>query len=135
MAIKAGRFGTVKYGTTDIATAVDVASINTFKLSLATDKIEVTCFNDDNRVYLPGTRDVSGSIGGFFNAADLTIIDATDDDTPGFLVLVPDKNAPLVAFSGPAWLDADIDTDVNGAPKLTGNFSAAGSWTLPASTP
>jgi hypothetical protein len=77
-------------------------------------------------------RDLSGTVSGFFNSEDLTIIEATDDDVPTWLVLVPNRNEATVLFEGPAYIDADIDTDVNGAPKLTGNFMAAGSWTLPA---
>lgn len=129
--ITSGRWGEVKMGA-DAATATVVASLNAWKLSLKTDKTEVTCFNDTNKVFVPGMRDVSGSVSGFFDSADLSIISATDDDVPVTLVLTPNKNEATIKFSGPAYIDADIDTDVNGAPKLTGNFAAAGSWTIPA---
>jgi len=129
--IKAGRFGDVKLGVDD-ATAVTVVSLNKWKLSLATDKIDVTCFNDTNKVYVPGMRDISGTLGGFWNSADLSIIEATDDDVPPFLVLIPNKSEATFEFKGPAYLDADIDTDVNGAPALSSKFMAAGSWTIPA---
>ena len=131
MAIKSGRYGEVKLGA-DQATASIVASLNTWKLSLATDKIDVTCFQDTNKVYVPGMRDISGSVGGFWNSAELKIIAATDDDVPSFMSLAPNKNEATFVFSGLAYVDADIDTDVNGAPKLTGNFMAAGPWTIPA---
>lgn len=132
--IKSGRFGQVKMGA-DALTAVEVASLNAFKISMVADKIDVTCFNDENKVFVPGMRDLSGSLGGFFNSQDLSIIEATDDDVPVTLVLIPNRNEASVLFEGLAWIDADIDTDVNGAPKLTGNYMAAGSWTLPVTTP
>jgi hypothetical protein len=31
-------------------------------------------------------------------------------------------------------MDAEIDTDVEGAPALSGTFMAAGPWTLPTGT-
>jgi hypothetical protein len=130
MAIKAGRDGQVKMGVDD-ATAVTVISLNKFTISLATDKIEVTCFSDTNKVYVPGMRDISGTIGGFYNSAELTIIEATDDDVPTWLVLLPHASEATMKFSGLAYVDASIDTEVNGAPAMTGNFMAAGPWTIP----
>lgn len=129
--IKSGKWGQVKMGV-DVATATILASLNNWQLSLATERTDVTCFNDVNRVYLPGMRDVSGSVAGFFDSADLKIISATDDDVPVTLVLIPNKNEATVVFSGPAYLDAEIEVPVSGAPTLTGNFGAAGAWTLPA---
>jgi hypothetical protein len=132
--IKSGRFGEVKWGV-DEATSAVVASLNSWKLDLKTDKIDVTCFNDVNKVYVPGMRDISGSVAGFWNSDELALIEATDDDVPGFLSLAPNKNEATFVFSGLAYMDASIDTEVNGAPKLTGNFMAGGSWTLPVGTP
>ena len=61
--IKAGRNGLVKWDPTGAGgvTAVALLSIKSFQLSLATEKINVTCFQDQNRVYVPGLRDISGS--------------------------------------------------------------------------
>jgi hypothetical protein len=131
MAIKSGRDGQVKMGVDD-ATAVEVISLNGWTLSMATDKTDVTCFNDTNRVYVPGMRDLSGSVKGFFNSADLTIIEATDDAVPVWLALLPSRAEATIKFAGLAYLDAQIETEVNGVPTLTGNFMAAGPWTLPA---
>lgn len=132
--VKSGRFGQVKMGV-DSATAVEVASLNTWKISLKTDQIDVTVFSATNKLYVPGMRDITGSVGGFFDPQDLSIINATDDDVPNWLSLLPNKNDATVVFEGLGYIDADVDTDVNGAPKLTGNFMAAGSWTLPAELP
>lgn len=128
--IVSGKFGQVKLGA-DTATAVIVASLNNFQISLATERQDVTCFNDTNKVYIPGMRDVSGSVAGFYDSADLSIIEATDDDTPLWLVLVPNKNETTLLFEGLAYIDAEIEVPVNGPPTLAGNFGAAGPWTLP----
>jgi hypothetical protein len=142
--IRAGRNGLVKYDPTGAggATAVALLSIKGWQLSLATEQINVTCFQDQNKVYIPGMRDVSGTFTGFWNSEDLTVIEATQATTPGLLVLIPDSTdldggtpAAAFAFEGKAYLDAEINTDVEGAPELSGKFMAAGPWTLPTATP
>jgi hypothetical protein len=137
--IKTGRFGAIKYdevGDASPHNLVQLASTKQWKLSLKTDKINVTCFGDGNKVYVPGLKDVSGSLAGFWNSADLTLFRATDAETPGFLQLIPNENdsigspAEIPNFSGLAYLDADIDCSVEGAPAVSGTFVAAGTWTL-----
>ena len=137
--IKTGRYGNVKYdpvGSESPLNLVALASIKQWKLSLKTDKINVTCFQDGNKVYVPGMKDVSGSLAGFWNSADLTLFRATDAETPGMLQLIPNENdtagspAVMPYFEGLAYMDADIDCSVEGAPAVSGTFMAAGTWTL-----
>jgi len=141
--IRSGRNGSVKWDPTGAggATAVALMSIKGFQLSLATEKLNVSCFGDQNRVYIPGLRDISGSLTGFWNSEDLSLVEATELTTPGYLELIPDVTdlngaatpAPY-AFSGSAYMDAEINTDVEGAPELSGSFMAAGSWVMPSAT-
>jgi hypothetical protein len=134
MAIKSGRNGDVKWDPTGADTGVTIISLHNWKLSLKTEKIDVTCFGDANRVYCPGMKDVSGSVAGFWNSSELALFEATDATTPGMLTLIPDTTdaaAATMLFKGLAYLDAEIDTDVQGAPAVTGQILAAGPWTLP----
>jgi hypothetical protein len=141
--IRSGRNGLVKYDPTGAGgpTAVALMSIKTWTASFATEKINVTCFQDTNRVFLPGMRSADGTLSGFWNSEDLTLVEATQATTPGYLELIPDTTdlntgvppAPYT-FSGLAWLDMEINTDVEGAPALTGTWSAAGSWTMASET-
>lgn len=138
--IRAGRDGLVKWDPTGAggATAVALVSIKSWQLSLKTDKINVTCFQDSNKVYVPGMRDISGSLTGFWDSSDMSLIEATQLSVPGWLELIPHTGdttgtpAAPYAFSGKAYLDAEIDTNVEGAPALSGDILAAGAWTLPA---
>jgi hypothetical protein len=136
--ITSGRNGEVKWDPTGVggASAVALLSIKGFKLDIKTDKIEVTCFQDQNKVYVPGLRDLSGSLEGFWNDEDLSLIEATELTAPGYIELIPDINRPTAGtphkFSGKAYLDASIDTNVTGAPAVTAEIIAAGAWTLPA---
>jgi hypothetical protein len=138
--ITSGRNGEVRWDPTGAggATLVPLLSIKGFKLDIKTDKLNVTCFQDPNKVYVPGLRDIAGNLTGFWNDEDLSLIEATTLTVPGLIELVPDINRPTTPaphkFGGPAYLDASIDTNVEGAPAVTAEILAAGAWTLP-STP
>jgi len=128
--IKSGRYGEVLYDPAATLPVV-IASINKWKLSLKTDKINVTCFTDPNKVYVPGLKDISGTINGFWNSDELTLFEATEAETPGKLELVPNNTEPTFKWAGLAYIDAEIDTSVEGAPAINGSFMAAGPWTQP----
>lgn len=128
MAILSGRYGQVKWdpeGTTPVV----IISLNSFKASFKTEFEDVTCFGDTNRVYVPGMSDVSGSVGGFWNSAEVALFEAAQATTPGMLELIPNINEPDFKWEGLAYLDAEIDASLE-APKVTGNFRAAGPWTF-----
>lgn len=132
MAILSGRSGQVSYDSAGGSpfSFTPVVSINTWKLSLKTDYEDVSCFGDANKVYVPGLRDISGTFGGFWNSAELSLIHATSATTPGALRLTPNTTESSFFFEGLAYLDADLDCSM-AAPKVTGNFRAAGSWATP----
>jgi hypothetical protein len=137
MAIKSGRNGVVKWDPTGAGgvTAVNVISIKSFTVSMSVEQVDVTCFLDTNKVYIPGLRDIQGTLSGFYNSADLAVIEATALSSPGWLELVPDTTDPTVPaplkWSGKAYMDAEVDCAVDGAPALSGKFMAAGPWTIP----
>lgn len=129
MAILTGRYGTVKWDPAGI-TPVLMASINGWTASLKTDYEDVSCFGDTNKVYVPGLRDISGSIKGFWNSADPSLVHASSLATPGKLALAMNSNEPTFLLSGLAYMDADIDCSM-AAPKVSGSFKAAGPWVTP----
>jgi hypothetical protein len=130
MAILSGRYGEVAYTPSGGGASAVIASLNTWKASFATDYEDVTAFQDTNRVYVPGLMDVSGDFGGFWNSAELTLFEAAVAPLPGTLKLVPNSTEPDFYWTGLAYLDAAIDCSL-AAPKVTGNFRAAGPWTGP----
>jgi hypothetical protein len=129
MAILSGRLGQVLYDPAGV-TPVALISINSWKMDQSTEKIDVTCFGDLNKVYVPGMKNLEGEFGGFWNSADVTLFEAADATTPGKLKLVPNSSEGTFFWSGLAYLDASIDTKVDGAPEITGKFMAAGPWTM-----
>jgi hypothetical protein len=126
--IKTGRYGEVKWDPTGATTLVLIASLNAWKMSQKTDHIDVTCFGDTNKVYVPGLKDVTGTFSGFWNSTELALFEAVDSPTPGTLELTPNSTEAGFKWSGLAYLDAEIDTGVKDAPKVTGTFMAAGPW-------
>lgn len=137
MAILSGRDGLVKWDPTGVggATAVALISIKSWKGDFKTAKLDVTCFQDTNSVYVPGMRSIDAELGGYWNSDDMSLIEATTLTSPGYIELIPHSNDPSAAtpyfFGGLAYLDASIDTAVDGAPALTSTILAAGPWTFP----
>jgi|SRR5580765_520731 len=128
--ILTGRYGEVAWDPTGAGTTIDpVISMNGWKLSLKTDYEDVSCFQDPNKVYVPGLKDVSGTLGGYWNSASTVIFDATDLTAPGMLKLTPNTNETTFFWKGLAYMDADIDCTVKGAPKVASTFKGAGPWT------
>ena len=129
MAILTGRLGTIKYDPA-ATTPTAVTSLNKWKMSQKTDRINVTCFGDTNKVYVPGFKDLTGTVSGFWNSASIVLFTAVDAATPGLRELAPNSTESGFKWSGLAYLDADIDCSADGAPAISGSFTAAGSWTF-----
>jgi hypothetical protein len=130
MPILSGRYGKISYSDTGVAPTVEIVSLNTWKADFKTEYEDVSCYGDPNKVYVPGMMDVAGGVGGFWNSSETALFDAAKATTPGLLELMMNANEPTFLFSGLAYLDASIDCSMK-APKVAGNFRAAGPWTGP----
>jgi hypothetical protein len=134
MARISGRFGAVEIA--DSSPVVTLGSITKWTLSKTRNFIDVTCFQDANKVYVPDLPDISGSISFFYSmdagsplAGDSeALFEATENPNPVVLRLVPSTNESHY-WSGPAYVDLnDITVDVKGAVAGTSNFKASGDW-------
>ena len=130
MAIKTGRYGKVSWDPAGGTALTEIISLNTWTLNQETEMEDVSCFSDTNRVYVPGLKDLKGDLGGFWNSAELTLWKAADSGTPGTLSLQPNSTEPGFKWQGLAYMNASIDCSLS-APKVTGTWAAAGSWTVP----
>lgn len=130
MAIKTGRYGRVSWDPAGGTAIVPIVSINSWNGSFKTDYEDVSCFGDNNKVYIPGLMDIKGTFDGFWNSSELTLFRAAMSPTPGTLQLMPNYTEAAFFWQGPAYMDADIDASMQ-APKVTGSFQAAGDWTVP----
>ncbi len=118
-----GRYGRIQIGGTL------VVSIESWKLSLKKDTVDVTCFNDTNKVYVVGLPDFTGSFTGFWDDTDTVPFTEQAKSVYTSIILYTDytNNNTKYAY-GPAWMDMNIDTSVKDAVKISGDFKAAGAW-------
>lgn len=123
-----GRKGVVYVSTTGSGAASSVVSLNAWTLDQTTDKTEVTSFLDANKVYVQGLKDVSGTLGGFWDDTEEKLFQASDSVDGNKMYLYPSQDAPSRYWYGPAWLDASINVGVGDAISISANFSANGSW-------
>jgi hypothetical protein len=130
MAIKTGRYGKVSWDPAGGTALVQIISINTWTASFKTEFEDVSCFGDTNKVYIPGLMDIKGDFEGFWNSAELALFKAAMSPTPGTLQLMPNTTEPSFYWQGLAYMGADIDCSLS-APKVSAEFVAAGSWTVP----
>jgi hypothetical protein len=130
MAIKSGRNGQVAWDPLGGTAVVPIVSLNAWTGEFKTEYEDVTSFGDTNRVYIPGMMDMGGTLGGFFNSAELALFKAAMQTTPGTLKLTPTIDDAAIFFQGKAYMSASIDCSLE-APKVTGDWKAAGPWTVP----
>jgi len=123
--ILSGRNGQVLYDPAGV-TPVALVSLKSWKASFKTDYIDVTCFGDANKVRVPGLPDISGSGDGFWNSSNTVLFAAASATSPGKLKLIPSTVEPTFFWSGLAYLSADIDVQVGGAPAVSFSWVAAG---------
>jgi hypothetical protein len=123
-----GRNGVIYLATSASGTASTVIALTTWTLDQATDKIEVTAFGDSNKTYVQGLKDLKGTFSGFWDDTETKVFSGADSSDGVKLYLYPSSNKTGSYFYGTAWLDASMNTNVNGAVAISGSFAAASSW-------
>lgn len=123
-----GQGGRVYLSTSGSGTAAQAVGLSSWSLDMSTDTVEVTSFEDTNKVYVQGKRDISGEFSGFWDEADDALFDAAESTTAVKLYLYPSKDAATRYFYGTAWLNASIEVTVDGAVSIKGSFKAASAW-------
>jgi hypothetical protein len=123
-----GQGGRVYLSTSASGTAIAAVGLSSWSLDSPTDRVEVTSFEDVNKTYVQGKKDISGEFSGFWDNADDALFDGADSADGVKLYLYPSKDVPTVYFYGPAWLDSSIECGVDGAITISGSFQANGAW-------
>lgn len=123
-----GSRGAAYLATTGSGTAAPAVSLSAWTLDRATDKADVTAFQDSNKTYVQGLPDIKGTLSGFFDSSDDALFDGADSSDGVKLYLYPSTLAPTIYHYGPAWLDASISVDAKGAITVSGSFVASGAW-------
>lgn len=100
-------------------------------LNLNRDFVDATAFGDRNKQYLVGLKDISGTYQGFLDMSGDIGVNAADLDAVPIYLYADDRTGDefLVAY-GDGFLDASITASNTDALKSSGNFRAAGDWTV-----
>lgn len=123
-----GKKGAVYVSTTASGDAAAIA-MTEWSLDMATDKVETTSFQDANKTYVQGLKDLNGSFAGVWdNVGSDLLFDAAESADGVKIYLYPSTDIPTYYWYGPAWLDASINTSVDGRVEVSGSFVANGAW-------
>jgi hypothetical protein len=128
-----GKAGQVQMDPAGGATLVTLADTNSWTLDLATDRVDVTAFQDTNKRRVSGLPDFSGTLGLWWNAVATSsprYFAAVLAGTPVTLRLVPNTADPTVYFQGLANVDGSVNVSATGAISSSGKWDAANNWTL-----
>jgi hypothetical protein len=127
-----GNRGDVKIDPTGGATGLSVASVDSWDLDLARDRVDVTCFGDTNKQSVLGLPSYSGALSGFWDSATTPteIFDVIFGTVSPMLTLIPDRLEETFLFKGLANLDGAIKVSAKGAVSWSGKFDAAGPWVM-----
>lgn len=125
-----GRKGRVYLGVADSsAVATPLPFIANWTLNFATDREEVTAMEDDNKVYVSGLPDASGSFEGFYDDASAQTYTAAVDGLPRKFYLYPDRTNSAVYFFGTILADMQVNGGVGGAVQISADWNAASTIT------
>ena len=125
-----GKNGAIYLGGPKSGGGTKLAVKNEWTLALNRDYVDATVFGETNKTYLVGLKDISGTFAGLLDVSgDLTVL-ATDSDSQDIYLYADDGSSPKLIASGPGLLDASITASNTDAVRVTGNFRAAGNWSV-----
>ena len=108
--------------------AKPIANLNSWSISQATDRTEVTSFGDTTKTYIAGLRDASGDFGGFHDT-DGELYNATDGEARKFYLYETTDLASTKYWYGTATFDITTNGTVGGAVEVSGSWAASSSVT------
>lgn len=123
-----GKKGVVYISISSTAVAVAAVALNRWTLSMPTDKVEVTAFQDLNKRYVQGLPDASGELSGFWDDTSDQLYDAGRSADGVNLYLYPSADAPSKYWYGPAWVDFSIEVGNDAAVTISAAWVANGAW-------
>lgn len=120
-----GRRGRIYMEIASGGTAEPLPFFARWSISFKTDKDEVTALGDNNKIYVAGLKDASGSFSGFFDDATAQTYTAASDGLPRKFYLYPSILTNSQYFVGTILPDMNIDGDVGASVKVSSDWAAA----------
>jgi len=128
MARRHGRNSRLYMALASGGTAEPIAFVNKWKIQAQTDKVDVTACGDNNKIYVVGLPDSSGSISGWYDDTTVQTYTAAVDGVARKFYLYPDTvNDPAQYWFGTIFVDFSLDGGVTDALAFSGDWNAASS--------
>jgi hypothetical protein len=122
-----GKSGIVYVGVASGAAASPIAFLNDWTMNFTLDKVEVTAFQDLNKVYVAGLPDASGDFSGWYDdASSQTYIAARDGIARNFYLYPNTALDPNQYFFGSVFPDFQTSGGVGKAVTIKASWVAAG---------
>ena len=93
----------------------------------STARVDVTNFDSINQEELQGWPALRGTFEGYWNSDETKLFTAATSPNGVKMYLYPTRRTPSKFVSCTAWLDASIETRVDGVTRVRGTYSAYGS--------
>jgi hypothetical protein len=104
--------------------ATPVAFLNAWEINAETDKEDVTCFTDPNKIYVVGLPDASGSFGGFYDDGTVQTYSAASDGISRKFYLYP-TSLDTQYWYGYIFPDFKASGKVDGPVEISSEWNAA----------
>lgn len=125
-----GRAGVVYMGLTQSggvsAAASPVTFLTDWTVNRNTDKVDVTAFGDQNKVYVAGLPDASGDFSGWYDSGTAQTYTAAGDGVPRNFYLYPNSAVATDYFYGTILPDFSAAGGVTAAVSVKATWNAAG---------
>jgi len=120
-----GRSGRVYLAVLSGGVAAPIPFISSWTIDFVTDKVDVTAFGDNNKVYVAGLPDAAGDFGGWYDDATAQTYNAAVDGQPRNFYLYPNLNTVTQYFYGQILPDFSLDGSVEKAVEVKVKWNAA----------
>lgn len=126
MARISGKSGRLYAAVASGGLAEPIAFINSWDITFATDKQDVTAFGDLNKQYVSGLPDAQGNYAGFYDNATAQMYTAATDGVARKFYFYPDQVGLITQyFHGLGIFDFSIKEGIGGGVEISGGWAAA----------
>ena len=126
MAVYHGRDGAIYISTTATGTPSNLLTMTAWTMDRSTARVDVTNFDSINQEELQGWPALRGTFEGYWNTDETKLFAASTSADGVKLYLYPTRRVPSKYISTLAWLDASIETRVDGVTRVRGTYSSFG---------
>ena len=126
MPVYHGRDAALYISTGIPGTASSLLTMTAWTADRSTAMVDITNFDSVNQEQLQGWPALRGTFEGFWNSDETKLFAASTSPNGIYMYLYPTKRAVSKYIACTAWLDASLETRVDQATRVRGNWSAFG---------